>query len=431
MTHYDFYNFVLKHWFHYLVAFTICAVFFFIVGRKYTHTWFDPLRIQMVISTFTSTVFVFLYISGLIKLNVFIYLCIAVILFWSAFIFAAKKTISFSKKKLANEASISFVLYLIFLVLFVFIMILTYVLFGIPIFRGNRLETYVGSGFGVLGRMLPFLKIYCIFYSFYLWEKSTRLSFERLLVIIVFLIFIVTGILSGSRSSFFIFVYIYWGFSYIYRRNIQKVTKYYNVLILGLGITILTFSIQSGSTNLAGSFRPFVERVVASGDAYFMALPKDNWMHVNIDEWYKHLFYGLIGPTRIMSGYKYIPVGFQLYGLVYPSSVEPSSGPLSDPALLSFIYFRWGGLVFMLLLGFFVSLVIFQMPSLLPRGIISSIVYLYILLQFLNFIGDPCLGMAYLFDTILNITFLLIIMLITYSIYGRVHKKSLNHNVSG
>jgi oligosaccharide repeat unit polymerase len=420
MTHNDFYNLVYANWRLYLLSLAICVLFFTYLGKRFTHTWFDPLRFQLVASAFATAVFVFLYFKGIIRTNIFLYFVLAELFFWIAFIVPSKKNVRFSPKKLVNEKSISFVLYLVFLILFILFTVITYILLGIPIFMGSRLDTYVGSGLGVLGRMMPFFKLYCIFYSFYLFENSKKLSLERFLVLLVFLIFVVTGILSGSRSSFFIFMFVYWGYCYYYHNDLVRITKHYKLFILGIFITIITFAIQSGSNNLFGSFRPFFERIIASGDAYFMALPKDTWMKVEIGDWYKHLFYGLIGPTRLMSGENVmLPVGFQLTGLVYPVNAGVSTGPLSIPALLGFLYFGWGGLIFSLILGFLISLVIFNLPSMLPNGIISSVLILYVVLQFLTFIIDPCLGMGYLFDTVLNITFLIFLITVLQYLFSK------------
>jgi hypothetical protein len=302
--------------------------------------------------------------------------------------------------------------------------ITTYIVLGIPIFLDSRLDTYTGSGLGVLGRMMPFLKIYCIFYSFYLWENSSKLSLERHFIIFVLLIFIITGVLSGSRSSFFIFMYVYWGYCYFFLRNTTRIGKYYKIFLLGIFLSLITFSIQSGSKDILSSFKPLTERVIASGDAYFEALPKDIWKQVQTGPWYKHLFYGLLGPTRLMGGFHYEPLGFKLTGLIYPTMGGISTGPLSLPALLGFIYFGWGGLLFSAILGFLISFSIFHLPSLMPKGIISSVVSFYIFLQFITFIVDPCLGMGYLFDTILNITFLVLLILLIQLIYNYALEKA-------
>lgn len=417
MTHYNFYNLIFDNWLLYLASLAICSLCFIYVGKKYTHTWFDPLRIQLVVSTFASTVFLFLFMKGIIKFSIFSYFCLAEMLFWVAFMIPARRQIKFSNQILANEKSISFVLYISFLILFIIFIVASYALLGIPIFKGNRLDTYMGSGLGFLDRMMPFFKIYCIFYSFYLWERSNKYSLNRLLVVFVFLIFIITGILSGSRSSFFVFLIIYWGYCYFFLRNTEKITKYYKIFIIGIFVTLLTFSIQAGSKNLLGSFRPLAERVIASGDAYFEALPNDTWKTIDTGIWYKHLFYGLVRPAKMLKEFHYVPVGVLLTRKIYPQNVGATYGPVGLPSLLGFIYFGWGGLLFSFILGFFISLSLFRLPALFPKGIISSIISVYFFIQFLSYIGDPCLGMGYLFNTILNLIFLTFLIFVITLIY--------------
>jgi hypothetical protein len=429
MTHNDFYNLVFDNWILYLVSLAFCALFFFYVGKKYTHTWFDPLRIQLVSSTFATNVFVFLFLKGVINTEIFSYLCLAEIFFWMAFMIGAKKNITFFEKQLTNEKSISFILYIIFLILFIIFMTLTYYLLGIPIFKGSRLDTYVGSGLGVLGRMMPFFKIYCIFYSFYLWNNSKKYSLERILVSFAFLIFIITGVLSGSRSSFFIFLIVYWGYCYFYEHDLTRITKYYKIFIIGIFVTLLTFSIQSGSKSFVGSFRPLEERVIASGDVYFEALPNDTWKHVQTGNWYEHLFYGLLRPARLLKDFQYVPVGVQLTRLIYPGNSAATYGPISIPAILGLVYFGWWGLIFSFVLGLFISMLIFHLPALMPKGIISSLTCLYVFLQVLVFVGDPCLGMGYLFDLILNLTLLIVLILAIQMLYAYASKKIANTKI--
>ncbi len=393
----------------------VFIVFFVLIGKNYTHTWFDPLRIYLLTAAFTAVVPVFLYAIGNIDFNLFAYFTLAQLVFWLAFIIPAKKKLILSKKILTNEKRIASILYVIFFSVYVISVGLTYILLGIPLFKESRLDTYSGSGIGILERMIPFCQIYCIFYSFYLWKNSTGLfNSKRIITIFSFFLFAVVGILSGSRSSFYIFLFIYWGYCYYYTRDVQKLSRYYKFFIIGIAISLLSFSLQSGSYNLLGSLSSFGLRAISSGDNYYMALPNDMWKQVETGPWFNHLFYGLLGPVKIIGGSNAPPppIGFQLTWLVNPTIYGQSTGPLSSPALLGFLYFGWGGIVFSIIIGIFVSLVIFRLPAILPKGIISSILCTYIYIQMLSFIGDPTLGMAYLFDMLFNIFILVLLILL-------------------
>ncbi|MDB5115748.1 MAG: hypothetical protein JWQ79_1240 [Mucilaginibacter sp.] len=426
MTHFEFYNLVYDNYWSYIILLALFALFFVYIGKNFTHTWFDPLRICLISAVFSIVVPAFLYVVGSIDIDIAAYFVLAQLCFWIAFIIPAKKSIGFSTRRLTNEKDIAFVLYLLFLILYIISISLTYIILGIPIFMESRLDTFTGSGLGALERMMPFFQLYCVFYSFYLWKNSGGISIKRVITVLSFCLFVITGILSGSRSSFFIFLYVYWGYSYFYSRDTKLITRYYKFFIIGIIISLVTFSVQSGTYNILASLSSFGLRAISSGDNYYMALPNSMYKQVQTGPWFNNLFYGLLGPLHIISGNGMPPpIGFQLTWLVNPALNGQSTGPLSSPALLGFLYFGWGGLIFSVIIGLFVSLAVFKLPTLLPKGIISSILSTYIYMEMLSFIGDPCLGMAYLFDITLNVVFLLVMILLI----NRFLEKTMTRNI--
>ena len=407
MNGFEFYTIVLENYWVYIFVLLGVSLPYIYIGQRYTHTWADPLRFNLLTNVFVTAVPVFLFIKGFISIETGIYFLIAQSVFWVAFIIPATKYINFSKKVLINETEIAYWLYIIFLFLYVLSISITYIVLGIPLFRESRLDTYTNTGLGILGRMLPFLQIYCIFYSFYLWRSVKKLSLNKLIVIFSFILFFVTGILSGSRSSIFIFIFTYWAFCYFYLRNTGIIAKYYKFLFIGIGISIMTFTLKADSKDMYTGLISFLSRVISSGDTYYMAFPNDVWKQIQTGPWFNHLFYGFFGPLRLISGEGMPPaVGFQLTWIVNPSLYGQSTGPLSSPQLLGLLYFGWGGIFFSFIMGLFVSIMIYRIPSLLPKGLISSIVATYLYFQASALILDSCLGMASLFDTILNLIIL-------------------------
>ncbi len=396
----------------------MCSLFYWYIGAQYTHTWFDPMRIAMITNVFMATAFVFLYLAGSIDTNIFLYFVLAEIIFWIGFKLGFKPNTKVAQKKtLIGEKKIAFCLFWIFLFLYIVCTLLVYSLLGIPIFQESRLDTFTGSGgLGLIGRMIPFFKIYCIFYIYYLLNKRPSFSI-KMIAYISLAIFLVTGILTGSRSSFIIFITVFWGYSYFYRQNISSFKKYYKYFGVFLIVTLFTFGFQSGDLGLMNSFSLFSARMILSGDNYMMALPNDIWKQVFTNGWFTDFFYGLLGPARIMSGEGIQPpIGYQLTWILYPKLYGLSSGPLSSPSLLGLVYFGWGGLAFVFIIGSFTGFMFYLINHVLPKGVISSIVKIYLTINLITFIFDPRLAMGYLFDSIVNILFLCILILITYSL---------------
>ena len=411
MTSFEFYNLVFDNYILYTLLVILVGSFFIYIGKYYTHTWLDPLRITLLSISFTAVVPIFLFVTGTINFDITLYFVLAQLAFWVAYLISAKKQITFSKIIIKDERKVAYILYILLLIIYIILISISYIVLGIPLFKESRLEIYSGSGLGIFARIMPFAQTYCIFYSFYSWKYLDRFSYKKLIVIFSFAFFLITGVLSGSRSSFFIFLFVYWGYCYFYLRNTNRVTKYYKYLLLGLSVSIFSFIIKSDSFGILAGLTGFGLRVISSGDNYFMALPNDTWKSVVTGPWYNHLFNGLLGPLRIINTTTVPPpVGYQLAWAVNPTLDGLSTGPLSSPALLGFLYFKWGGILFSFIMGLFVSMTIYRIPSLMPKGVLSSIFCTYLYMQMLSFIQDSSLGMSYLFDSILN--FILLVGLI-------------------
>ena len=369
--------------------------------------------------------FVFLYFTGDIKTTVFCFFLLAEVIFWIGYAIGFNIRIKKVNGVLSDESRISFWLFILFLALYIMLTLIIYALLGIPIFKESRLDTFTDSGgLGLLGRVLPFFRVYCIFYIYYLLNRKPTLGI-KLLAYFSLAIFLVTGILSGSRSSFVIFITVFWGYSYFYKENTSSFIRYYKYFGLFLAVTLFTFGFQSGDISLSNSFTLFSARMVLSGDNYMMALPNEVWRQVYTNGWFNDFFYGLLGPARILSANGIQPpIGYQLTWLIYPKLYGLSSGPLSSPSLLGFIYFGWYGLIFVICIGAFTGFMMNLIYYSLPKGVISSILKIYLTINMITFIFDPRLAMGYLFDSIVCFIILIMSIIFVYTISIRNLQKT-------
>lgn len=397
--------------------------------RKYTHTWFDPLRFQMLISAFAVTIPIFLYVTNVIGTVLFTYIIIAETAFWLGFIILAKEKILFSKRTLKNEESIGLFLFIVSFICYVSFTLITYVQLGIPLFAESRLSTYIGSGLGFMSRMNGFFSIYILVYSFYYLNKEQMRLRLKLLFVFSILIITIAGVLSGSRSSFLTILFAYWGYRYLFTPNLSNINKYYKYIVVFIVISLVTFGLQANTKDIIYVFQLFFERVVANGDTFWMSLPNDVWKNVEIKNTFDHLFLGLLGPLRIIDEAKTSPpIGFQLFWDINPTLAGQMFGPLSRASILGLIYFNWGGIFFSFFIGLFISIIIYRLPFFIPQGVISKILYFYIYTQSLVFISDVSLGMNYAFNTLFNLCFVLIFIVITGSLILIIKSKDENIN---
>ena len=405
MQNFQFFILLLDNLWLYFFSLIICTIPIFIIAKKYTRSWIDPLRIGLLFVAFANTVPLFLFLINEIPIYLFCYFILSETLFWIGFVWLAKKEIKFSSKKIINEIRISNLLYFIFFVLYVSFTTFSYLKFGIPIFAESRLATFFDSGgFGVLARLNSFFILYILMYSYFILDKKKSL-FYRLFSILVFITIATTGILSGSRSGFLMFIYAYFGYQYFFKKTLPKIKKVlkYAPIILSGAIIVLLITTQ-GSINNA--FIALGSRVIASGDVYWMAFPNEIFKNLNVGNNFTYLFSGFLGPLRIID-YSSVspPIGAQLTWTLIPSLQGIMVGPNGRAPVLGYVMFGWGGLIFSFILGIFTSVLIFRTAKIFPEGFISSVFVFYIYMNAQHFIGDSPLGITYLFDILLNLFF--------------------------
>ena len=228
----------------------------------------------------------------------------------------------------------------------------------------------------------------------------------------VFITIAATGILSGSRSSFLIFIFTFFGYKYFYNGILPEVKKIFKYvpIILGGALTVILIT---DSGNLQTSFIILAYRFIANGDIYWMSLPNSVINNIHIENVFTFLFSGILGPLRLID-YSIFPppIGAQLNWIISPILDGIMAGPNSRPPILGYVLFGWMGLMFTFILGLFVSIFLFQIPKIFPKGFISSAFILFFYINVISFITDPTLGITYVFDIVLNLLLLLFMIII-------------------
>jgi oligosaccharide repeat unit polymerase len=366
---------------------------------------------NLVLGIFANTIPVFLYLTGKIPSEYFFYFIIAEILFWIGFIIGRRKKPAIrSRSFIGNEKGIAFFLFLFLFFLYVSFTLITYIKQGIPAFMSSRLDVYTDSGgLGILGRFTPFFSTYCIFYSYYIFD--TQKSFTlKILAGIVICTAIIFGILSGSRASVLSLVFILFGYFYFFKGKILSNKTISKLMIIAIIGALVVFSFTS-SGGLPGTINSLLVRIASTGDGYWMSYANDRINQVDITPWYKYFFSGILGPLRIVSYAEVKPaIGAQLSWLITPELKGIMVGPNARPPILGYIMFGWGGLLFSFIIGWFTSSTMSTIFRNVPKGIIGASFAYYAYFNMLAFIGDPTLGVTYLFDIILNAVFILSII---------------------
>lgn len=415
MLHIDFLAILNENLGVYCCCFFVCSILFFFIGRRLTHSWIDPLRITLVFSAFAAAVPPFLYFVGLIKMEILLNFIISESLFWVGFLCLSFSNISFSRTRIIGEGRIAFALYIFMFIVYAFLMLFTYVVLGVPLFMDSRLSLFADTGLGTIERLLPLLQTYCLIYSFHLLGKE-RYFRKRILPYVVFSVFVVTGILSGSKSALLPFLYSYFGYSYFFKETLDIGRRYLKFFFLaaGAGVIVVAFSLNVSVLEAIGVF---LFRFIAAGDIYWMGYVDDVYRKVIISDSFTYLFSGILAPMRIIPAPEISSgIGFQMVGIINPQMENILVGPNPRAPFLGFVLFGWWGILFNLFVGMFLSIMIYRLPKVMPKGIVTCAYYTYVYTTLMNFVIDPAYSVGLIMNIVVCTVFLAIAVIFFMSL---------------
>lgn len=397
-----FFDVLLKHFDLYILSIIISSIIYGYIAKKIVRSILDPLLFAMISCIFANSIPIFLVFVKEISLSTFIYIALSEAIFWGAYFFFRARRIEYSEFKYSLRKVEVMLFYASFCIC-VGCYLLTYALFGIPLFKVSRLETYQNAnGLGILSYFQSFTQFYCIIYSYYLIHKKEKklFSYSVLILILIFCL------LSGSKSAILIFVSCYFFYLYYYRNkrfNLKKNLKYIIPLLI-FPIAIIT--IQTGA-DFKGALLSLTMRFVANGDCYWMSLPNGVIDNVEINDPLQYLFSRILAPLRLLN-YNNIdtPIGVQIYWDVYPSDYGITKGPNARLPILGWVLYKWGGLFISLIFGVLFAFWHTRLIRCFPRGIIFTIIYGYIYVSMTAMLTDPLYSTGFLFNFLLFGTFI-------------------------
>ena len=234
---------------------------------------------------------------------------------------------------------------------------------------------------------------------------------------------ILFGVLSGSRSSFLNIIFAYWGFNKFYYGRSVFLSKYKYLVVIFLAVSIMTFAIQS-ATDFNGAYSKFIDRVISSGDLYWISLPNDVWKEVTIKTPFKDIFSGFLVPLRLISEYD-AGIGLQLFQII-TKDYNQIAGPNEFFPVSSLIYFGYfGGLIFVVFQTHLASALARLFFRQSKSIILSSILY-YSFLKSIVFLSIFRDAVGYMFNVFINVVFVFFLILLLSVLFHksfRIEKK--------
>lgn len=415
-----FVDYLLNNFNLYLFSLGISAVIYGYITKQIIKSIIDPIFYAMLSSIFANSVPIFLFIMSEISLSMFTYIVLSEAAFWSAYFLARKKHPKFSPYSFSSLPVEKLIFYSS-LILCVGCYLLTYALFGIPLFKTSRLETYQNAnGLGILSYIQNFAQFYCIIYSYYLisTRKGTAVAYSSLSLILLFCL------LSGSKSSILIFIFCYFFYRFYYKKKTFNFRKNIKFIIPVAIFPVIVVIMQSGA-DFRGALLSIIMRFVGNGDCYWMAYPNDIIDEVEINNQFEYLFSRILGPFRLINYSEIeLPIGVQIDWEVYPSEYDTIKGPNSRLPILSWVLFKWRGLILSFIFGLLFAFWHTRLLSYFPKGIISIIIYGYIYTSLTSMLTDPLLSTGYVFNFFLFGCFLYA----SFILFGGRYIKLIKHN---
>lgn len=414
---------VALHWEYYLLWLLLSALVLWPVMRRCSDSWFDPMRYFMLFAMLANAVPPFLYQQGLCSEELLLYFYLSEALLWAGILTLARPRKPFAKIALKYDAEVGYQLYVFAFVVYTAVTLLSYALYGVPLFLDkSRLSVYAESGgFGLFIRINGFLAIYILVYGFYLLQQGRQRLMSWLGLAGVSLILL----LNGSKSGLLNVMFAFWGYSVYYLGKVPQSKRVAIFLLVGMLAAIGILLVQTA--NLGGTWLTaamgFVTRLSASGDAYFIGFPYNNYDVVEVEHPMRYLFSGPLAAFRLIPPEETTSIGNQLGWYIYPKSVGENLGPNARMPLLSYILYGWGGLVLSYIGGLLISWVLYRLPRYLPSGIIATAFFTYVYIHFASGVTDLGLGLGFLFDFFVN-GILLLGLVYGFSYYQEVKHRS-------
>lgn len=264
------------------------------------------------------------------------------------------------------------------ILIFIGTTLLVYAERGIPLLLVSRAEASAGgSGFGFVTRISQVASILFVLF-YYAKSQVTGMrnsNVERLMLIIGILF----NLLSGYKSFFLLYLFGY--FITHGRRKISSWKREFYVILVGTIVILALFGFILNTGEIDLLLIALMERLLSSGDVYFMAFPNNVIEQLPPQRFFYQLFGSLLASFRLIS-WDQAPLN---YGYVINQVINNNDfmfGPTFRYNVLWLLLTR--SIVLTVLLSFFVGMVIGVLNSALYKRTKLSFTFILLALIYYN-----------------------------------------------
>lgn len=383
-------------------AFILSFIVFYPFYRYRIKGLLDPLLFNIIMGACANVVPLILMFTDNMRINHFIYFICCETIFWGIYFVRTKKS---DKLFLDNHTEVTVInehgLFLTCFILYSFLTLYSYKINGIPIFNTNRFEINVDNSSGIMGFIGRFNSIFRLYIITYLIHAIFQKRTKRFMVYIC--ITLMFSILSGSKGFIMGFIQAYFFYYVFFRAHIPKIPT---IMLIIIGLSpIVVILLASYASNFIDSIIFFGYRLLANGDIYWNGFGNAVADDIIIDSPILNMTYMFWGPFRHILGIEVDPTTMTTIGcLVFEqaSGFFPEAGaPNSRLSMLSWIDYKWGGLLMSAILGYIAASMYKYCYRRRSKTIGEVCIKSLIFSVSLYFISDIYLGFNSLFGIIL------------------------------
>lgn len=385
----------------YIISLFIVILIVRCLIKRFSRSVFDPLFYRLILMIFAYSIPLFLFFTKNMDVEHFLYFVSSETLFWVGFIIFSEKRINFSRSRFKGENIILSFLFYFSLISFISGTLYTYISLGIPLLLSNRNDVYKDSGgLGLLSHIIGFATNFILIYSVH-----NFLRFKRKKYLLSIILVVITTFLNGSKGGIMNICFTYFYYTYFYLKQNIEIKKEYYFYIVVFPILILFIS---SSSDILGAIYDLGVRFIASGDIFWTSYPDNAIDNIRIDKPLQHLFIGILGPLRIVPYDSIIsePVGLLMNWYVNPEYelLGMTTAPNSPTAIVTWVYYRWAGLILSFIIGSVASILIYKSSKLFPKSLLGIILYSSVYYAAVSFVTDPGMAISSFFSILFNFT---------------------------
>jgi len=404
---------------YYLILFFVLLLYLLIL-KRYLYSLIDPLLLLVVSESIITAAMIWMFMADQLVLKWLIYfLCSQMSFLLGLRVFKPIKEAKIIERNVHYRELFKGQLVIMVLIvagfLYIILEVISYKLFGFGLYvysKGiTRNGTWMqGNGIGLISRLIQGTRtiILVSIFELYFQKHLQKNVILKGVVIILSLIILFELVMSGSKSSVLVVLYVLSLYRYFTNGIKQKIKLKMKFFLFIIACLYFSLSIIITKTKYQTTYKSAIfilgRRIVAESDGVVYTFSKkyDDISYLNYENPIMTLLSPFLTPLRIIPrSYVDPAIGIQISG-------RKDMGPNGRQSIVGFLAFSWGGIIFAFILGLIVNYSRIKLYYKLKNNFTGALLYIIFVYNFINLSKDPIMAMGMLFND----------LLVFFSIYG-------------